>query len=435
MAILVFKGHSTRGDELRELLEMLGDNRQLKGTFKGFYYWIEDGQVTASDVHPENSIIYSLEEFLEKYPYKVGDEVEYKSIGDANLKSKIIYMEWCNALNQVLYTTEEAHVISTEDIIETNQPPKTQAEVDKYLQEHSVKNVMNVIDIETCLEIDGLKLPENVVINSKGIGSIQFTEWYEKSQYPKTYIDRCEVLGYTVDDIIFIKDTGWIRITKKFWDCYAEEHVYDGIDILNGHEYKDIRHHNVTGKMQLGHLKHCEGVDDVRHVNSIADDIMINQITNKVSVIKFKPDVCDNKIELQLGGYEIDVQDGKTYAVKKKSKYPKTYKECCDVLGLNTMDNDAQGYKADLIIRFQELIIARNAYWKIAGEELGLDKPWEPDWKDCSQQKFTIFYYQDEASLSKGPNVNRFLSFPTEEMRDIFYENFKNLIENCKKLL
>ena len=105
------------------------------------------------------------------------------------------------------------------------------------------------------------------------------------------------------------------------------------------------------------------------------------------------------------------------------------------MLCIGTMDNDAQGYKADLIIRFQELIIARNAYWKIAGEELGLDKPCEPDWTDSSQQKFTIFYYQDEASLSKGSNINRFLSFPTEEMRDIFYENFKNLIENCKELL
>ncbi len=438
MAELSIKGHPTRGEEVIKLLEMLGGNNKYNFRGDEDEWFVLNGNIQRSDrLFDEKG--FTLEEFLKKYPYKVGDEVEYKSIGDANLKSKIIYMEWCNALNKVLYTTEESHVISTEDIIETNQHPKTQAEVDKYLQEHSVKNVMSVIDIETCLEIDGLKLPENVVINSKGIGSIQFTEWYEKSQYPKTYDECCEVLGYTealgyaVDDIIFIKDTGWIRITKKLWDCYAEEHVYEGIDIINGHEYKDIRHQNVTAKLQLGHLKHCKDVDDVRYVNSIADDIMISQITNKVSVIKFKPDVCDNEIELHLGDYEIEVRDGKTYAVKKKSKYPKTYKECCDVLGLNTMDNDAQGYKADLIIRFQELIIARNAYWKIAGEELGLDKPWEPDWKDSSQQKFTIFYYQDEVSLSKGPNVNRFLSFPTEEMRDIFYENFKNLIENCKK--
>ena len=39
MAQLVLKGHSTRGDEVRDLLVMLGAKNQYKGTFKGFYYW------------------------------------------------------------------------------------------------------------------------------------------------------------------------------------------------------------------------------------------------------------------------------------------------------------------------------------------------------------------------------------------------------------
>jgi hypothetical protein len=30
---------------------------------------------------------------------------------------------------------------------------------------------------------------------------------------------------------------------------------------------------------------------------------------------------------------------------------------------------------------------------------------------------------------------NTILAFPTEEMRDEFYENFKYLIEQCKELL
>ena len=32
-------------------------------------------------------------------------------------------------------------------------------------------------------------------------------------------------------------------------------------------------------------------------------------------------------------------------------------------------------------------------------------------------------------------DVNVILTFPTEEMRDAFYENFKDLIEGCKELL
>ena len=76
MATLVLKGHSTRGVEVIQLLVMLSAKSQYTGTFKGFYYWIEDGQVISSDIPPENSMIFSLEEFLEKYPYKVGDKVK-----------------------------------------------------------------------------------------------------------------------------------------------------------------------------------------------------------------------------------------------------------------------------------------------------------------------------------------------------------------------
>ena len=124
---------------------------------------------------------------------------------------------------------------------------------------------------------------------------------------------------------------------------------------------------------------------------------------------------------------------------KKKKEYPKTYKECCDVLGLNTMDNDAQGYKWELIIRFQELLIARDAYWKIAGEEMGLGKPWEPDY-DSGVNKYGIIcmngvVQESNPTTNWERHLNKVLDFPTEEMRDAFYENFKELIEECKELL
>lgn len=136
-------------------------------------------------------------------------------------------------------------------------------------------------------------------------------------------------------------------------------------------------------------------------------------------------------------GYEFDcIQNNEIIIKPIKPQYPKTYKECCDVLGLNTMDNDAQGYEADLIIRFQELLIARGAYWKIAGEKMGLEKPWEPDWKK-QDKKYIISVFEDAVIYFENEtyNHNTILAFPTEEMRDAFYENFKNLIETCKELL
>ena len=175
-------------------------------------------------------------------------------------------------------------------------------------------------------------------------------------------------------------------------------------------------------------------IDNILHWNSSDFDSYFKtngqEDTSIINLTNYKK----SEIELILGDKEIIERDGKFYAITKKPRYPKTYKECCDVLGLDTMDNDAQGYEGDLIIRFQELLIARNAYWKIAGEQMGLSKPWEPNWKD-DNDKYFICYLKDELWMSNIRDCNRFLVFPTKEMRDAFYENFKNLIENCKELL
>lgn len=139
-------------------------------------------------------------------------------------------------------------------------------------------------------------------------------------------------------------------------------------------------------------------------------------------------------------GYEFDcIKNNEIILKPKQPKYPKTYKECCEVLGLNTMYNDAQGYEADLIISFQELFIARNAYWKIAGEKIGLGKPWVPDYKadedGTATIKFCIKNMEGQIKYIETTISNTILAFPKAEMRDAFFENFKKTIETCKELL
>ena len=80
------------------------------------------------------------------------------------------------------------------------------------------------------------------------------------------------------------------------------------------------------------------------------------------------------------------------------------------------------------------MLVCRDAYWKIAGEQMGLGKPWEPDFSDDSP-KYNIFKYENEITLSDNNWSNRILAFPTIEMRDAFHDNFKDLIEQCKELL
>lgn len=133
---------------------------------------------------------------------------------------------------------------------------------------------------------------------------------------------------------------------------------------------------------------------------------------------------------------------------KKKKEYPKTYGECCEILGVDpnnflTITNCYEGevettdYERSLSSKFTSLwglLICRDAYWKIAGEEMGLGKPWE---YDCNSEDFTpaIIYRSGCIQKVEIQYRNAILTFPTLEMRDAFYENFEELIIICKKLL
>ena len=145
-------------------------------------------------------------------------------------------------------------------------------------------------------------------------------------------------------------------------------------------------------------------------------------------------------------GYQFVDENGnvinakKIVLEKKEKRYPETFKECRDYIESCydepfCADLVATGYKSKLIESFAKLLVCRDAYWKIAGEEMGLGKPWEPDWNDGDRKKYCIF--NDSGSIRKGIKyfANSILAFPTQEMQDAFYENFKELIELCKELL
>ena len=287
---LAIKGHPTRGEEVIELLEMLGGNNvhNLYGEESFAYYVIEgvDSEIRGGiyiygdeDLH-----IFTLDEFLEKYPFKVGDKVVYTKFGD------------------------------------------------------------NCDD---------------------------FPEIIESMKWTGTTIE------YTFNDCVtcLAKDL-------KMWNGEPDA-VISGI-YLNSYDYAD-------------------------------------------------------EVELNLGDYEIEVRDGKTYAVKKKAKYPKltNLSECKEILGEKDMYQGVSGYKGELLTNFQRLLIFRNAYWKIAGEELELGKPWEHNYlKDANTIRYAIYNTGDEIVKLDGKLYrNYILCFPTEEMRNTFYENFKDLIEKCKELL
>ena len=278
---LAIQGHPTRGKEVIEILEMMGGNNRwgASGVLPNLYYFISNKFIIYSSQIEKDVVIFTLEEFWEKYPFKVGDKVVYTKYGD------------------------------------------------------------NCDDYPVTIE------------SMKWTGT---------------------TIEYTFDDCV---------------TCLA----------------KDLKMWNGKPKAVISgiYLNSCDYADEV---------------------------------ELNLGDYEIEIRGNRPYAVKKKPKYPATFEECLNMLYCKSILRHIIGHKAELLLNLEKLLICLDAYWKIAGEEMGLGKPWEPNWTTFDGMP-AIFRFRYNIVCDSIKNQHCLLVFPTEEMRDAFYTNFKELIEQCKELL
>ena len=165
----------------------------------------------------------------------------------------------------------------------------------------------------------------------------------------------------------------------------------------------------------------------------------------KMCTISLNDSNYTDKVEILLNDYEYTEENGKAYFVKKKKEYPKTYEECCKIMNCAVhpyITANEPGivsyYEDDLnrgVLSLRKLLICRDAYWKIAGEEMGLGKPWEPDWTYNGATKYCIGVSENEIQNFSSSVAQYILAFPTEEMRDTFKKNFDPDIEICKEFL
>ena len=130
------------------------------------------------------------------------------------------------------------------------------------------------------------------------------------------------------------------------------------------------------------------------------------------------------------------IETQRVFIRKKKKEFPKTYEDCCEVLNTTPQERcqfDFEPYGGELY-NLHRLLICRDAYWKIAGEEMGLGKPWKPDW-NTSEPKYVIACTSNGIEKQWEMTYRKCFAFPTEEMRDAFKDNFDPDIEICKELL
>ena len=371
MAELAIKGHPTRGKEVIQLLEMVGANRLgYKDTFVGFYYYIECGAFCSSDEYPTYSTIFTLEEFLEKYPYKVGDRVSYRA--DKLLETQVITnMRWDSNYDCVLYYLDNCNIIKVEDILYKIGSP-----------EDNIPTIQDKTTVETMKEDKG-----NI-----SDGYHTFNELYE---YRLLY-------------------------NASMFNEFAKQNLYD------------------VHKSKL----HSDGTIPFGDENwfVVQAELPNGQISNHYEMKDWDLFQIPEKEKANPydGHTPQDVAKRLREFLTPKPQYPKTYEECYDILGLlKPSDDDSNifGYNTPLLSKFQKLLICRDAYWKIAGEQMGLDKPWKPDWDNENEFKYSLYYFRNRIVYDYSLFSPTILAFPTEEMRDAFYENFKDLIESCKELL
>lgn len=246
-------------------------------------------------------------------------------------------------------------------------------------------------------------------------------------------------MKYNIGDKVRVKSLEWYNKNKNKHgsvSCDADVTMVPAMAKLCNCIVTIERVHNYTYKIKESRY---QWTDDM------FEDLVFENIV-------FPNENYADKVELCLGDdYEIVVEDGRTFVQKKKPKYPKNYEECCKIMGFDhgnfitirslyyedgeEIITDYEDTLKDKFGVLWELLICRNAYWKIAGEEMGLGKPWVPDWSVENEIKYVIEVYRSNVRKNSQGYFNTVLAFPTEEMRNIFFEYFKDLIEKCKELL
>ena len=145
---------------------------------------------------------------------------------------------------------------------------------------------------------------------------------------------------------------------------------------------------------------------------------------NRNHIIDFGNCIVD-KTELVLGDkFEVMQEGDRTFVVRKEDYWPKTYLECCKVVGICTTFV-SRGVYSGVLSALAELLVCRDAYWKLAGD-------WKPDFE---KRKSCLLNVGGDIRIENYKEYNAILAFPDLNTSTIFYENFKDLIEQCKELL
>jgi hypothetical protein len=436
MAHLAIKGHTTRGKEVIEILKMFGGQNVSKynGTSIDHIYInsIVYGNCVIECVYAVSDAyrVFTLEEFLEKYPYKVGDKV-YNIVH--NETQTITDLAWDFQEDEVGYQTNNNEYVYVNYL----QPYKEERQVNQINQSISMTKLAirghatrgkEVIEI---LEMLGGKIRRDRLAGN------EFTFWYYINENGYIDYDHYTLFSDTID---FTLEEFLEKFPYKVGDKVKTTRINDFIGKIINAQW-DSNEKQIIYIVEWDDVAKSTLSYSARGLQPYKEETMEENTDKALAPDLRGEDYFGKRFSYKIpNGYKFEcVRNNEIILKPIKPKYPKTFIECAKILdcfGAVHID----GYKGELLDKLQELLICRNAYWKIAGEQMGLNpmgcKPWEFE-NPSRRYVFTIENFGGNIlkNAVTARILNRILVFPTEEMRDAFYENFKELIEQCKEFL
>lgn len=225
-----------------------------------------------------------------------------------------------------------------------------------------------------------------------------------------------------VEYVIEINDYNKPLLNKYELRFASEKFTFDEI-IAIGNEFKTF----IPNKKILASVDSV----DTSHMNPRIEKAL-NGISNLTpdEIIKnfLKSKMKKRQIELTIetaerwyNGCDRELKELalQTFPELEKKKLPKSWEEL-----KKTKKHIPTLEQAEAIIALAQLSQLREVY----------RNGWMPDWSG-NEYYYCISFFKDRIETSEARNVNRFLSFEDPETRDLFLENFRDLIEKAKPLM
>ena len=442
MSILAIKGDIYHGHNVITLLEMLGGNNkrfELKGFDDNVYYYIDrDGDIIScytDDLKRDTFICLTLNEFYEKYPYKVGDKVTL----DHKLCT-VIWMCWeCNNIyyavqNQEAYCmhlyTKKVTADELKPYKETNMNKKKKLAIKGHpTRGKEVIELLEMLGGKNCYNLNGLFSENayyfiggphnNEILGGEYMFGNEKIYWFTLEEFLKKY-------PFKVGDKVFLYDNITLGcVTGMKWDEETVKYcVYTSAECWC--DVKDLLKWNAIDLVEK-HYKEQDNMETTVESNKRdRDDVLFDSI-----IWHLRNSVNNGKQHLSGGDCEAYFRKLVKKVKMYKPVYPKTYEECREIL--NEQADVTYGYNRYILHNLQVLLVCRDAYWKIAGEQMGLSGSWKPNWSDTKEEVYGIQLTTDDTNMIYHESAS--FTFPTEEILNEFCKNFKYLIEQCKELL